>query len=79
MPWSKFSTCPARSFSDTALSFVQTHGWFASGQIENLPHVNTTLCRCGRNSDRLLMAGVYVFFCVLVKRAWSKRQAEGSV
>ena len=32
-----------------------------------------------RNIDRLLMVGVYVFFCVLVKRAWSKRQAEGSV
>lgn len=32
-----------------------------------------------RNIDRLLMVGVYLFFCVLVKRAWSKRQAEGSV
>lgn len=32
-----------------------------------------------RNFDRLLMVGVYVFFGVLVQRAWSKRQAEGSV
>lgn len=32
-----------------------------------------------RNIDRLVMVGVYLFFCVLVKRAWAKRQAERSV
>jgi len=32
-----------------------------------------------RNIDRLLMVGVYVFFSILVKRAWAKRPAEGSV
>lgn len=30
-----------------------------------------------RNIDRLLMAGVYLFFCVLVRQAWIKRKAEG--
>ncbi len=31
-----------------------------------------------RNIDRLLMVGVYVFFSLLVKNAWSKRQAESN-
>ena len=30
-----------------------------------------------RNIDRLLMVGVYVFFSVLVKRAWAKQKIEG--
>ena len=30
-----------------------------------------------RNIDRLLMVGVYVFFSVLVKRAWAKQKNEG--
>jgi SNF family Na+-dependent transporter len=30
-----------------------------------------------RNIDRLLMVGVYIFFCVLVRNAWIKRKAEG--
>jgi SNF family Na+-dependent transporter len=32
-----------------------------------------------RNIDRLMMVGVYIFFSMLVKNAWAKRQAEGSV
>jgi hypothetical protein len=30
-----------------------------------------------RNIDRLVMVGVYVFFCVLVYRAWARRRNEG--
>jgi hypothetical protein len=31
-----------------------------------------------RNIDRLVMVGVYAFFCILVAKAWGKRKAEGS-
>jgi len=40
--------------------------------LEHLENVETW-----RNVDRLMMLGVYVFFCVLVYVAWSRRRAQG--
>jgi neurotransmitter:Na+ symporter, NSS family len=67
-------------------SVAQTGEWSAEKRTEKLQELRAARAKAERfydqlptwkNVDRLVMVGVYAFFCILVSMAWRKRRAEG--